>query len=128
VRLDWQEALVRIFRPGTYSFLADNTDKAGMFSGQTVPGVEVGFDEHIYHYSRIGNPAIISKRIRNLDTFFHPEDDLVPVEELPAYDFDTRAYDNYSTTEAPPKVDAEFSKFEGTHPEGVLEWFAAMQG
>jgi hypothetical protein len=116
VRVDWNADLVRIFRPGHYSFLADGTDKAGMYSGQIVAGVEAKLPYYIYHYSRIGDPCEISQRLRNLDLFFHDDKDLVAKELLGPYDFKTRAYDNYSVDSPPPEVAGDVQRFNKTHP------------
>ena len=123
VRTDWNERLVRVFRPGTYSFMAENTDKSGMFSAQIKPGREVGLSQFIYHYSRVDAPEIISKRVRNMDGLFHPEGTLIPKDELPPYDFVPREYDNYCVGGFPKEVEGRFEKFEGTHPKGIREWF-----
>ena len=124
VRADWNADLVRIFRPGTYSFLAEGTSKDGMFSAPTAAGEEIKLPYKLYHYSRVDpDPAIISQRVRNLDTFFHEEKDLVPEAELPKYDFVPRTHDNYSTREAPTVVVGSFSSYEGTHPVGIREWY-----
>ena len=120
LRKDWEFPLVRIFKPGHYSFLAEDTDQAGMFSGRLKPGHSVTLPCKIYHYSRVGNPSNISKRVRNLDTFFHEEKVLVPEKELLDYDFKTRQYDNYNVVEKPPEVEGVFEEFEGTHPRDVL--------
>jgi hypothetical protein len=122
VRKDWNARLVRIFRPGTYSFLAEGTSKDGMFSAPIIFGEEVALPYKIYHYSRVdSNPEAISRRVRNLDTFFHSEETLIPENELPAYDFVPRIHDNFSRTEFPAKVDGVFEAFTGQHPVGVVE-------
>lgn len=125
VREDWNAELVRIFRPGFYSFLADNTDKAGMYSGKIFPGQEVIADEQIYHYSRIGDPKTISKRVRNLDSFFHCDDDLVSESNLLEYNFSKlNQFDNFSISNPPPKADgARLVEYKGTHPKVVLDYF-----
>lgn len=124
VRVDWNATLVRIFRPGTYSFLAEGTSKDGMFSGPVKQGEEIALPYKLFHYSRVdSDPAIISRRVRNLDSFFHPEETLLSEEELPEYDFVSREYDNYSKNEKPPQVGGKFSVFQGTHPQGVVAWY-----
>lgn len=124
VRTDWNADLVRIFRPGTYSFLAEGTSRDGMFSGPTCPGSEVALPYKIYHYSRVdSNPATISRRVRNLDTFFHPEEDLIPEKQLTGYDFTPRIHDNFAKVGFPPEVEGTFSSFAGTHPSGIEEWY-----
>jgi hypothetical protein len=117
IREDWNAHLVRVFRPERFSFLAEGTDKAGMYSGPLDDeGVVVELPYKIYHYSRVGAAEDISKRVRNLDGFFHEASDLVPVTELEDYDFVTREYDNFSTKEAPKEVEGKFVKFKGKHP------------
>ena len=123
VRTDWNADLVRIFRPGYYSFMAENTDKAGMYSAQVKEGIQMKSPFLIYHYSRVDDPNVISQRVRNLDTLFHPESSLTPVDQLPAYDFLPRAYDNYSMVESPPKVEGIFAEFFGTHPKVMLDFY-----
>ncbi len=123
VRQDWNARLIRIFRPGYFSFLAEGTDKAGMYSGQIKPGRVVDLTYKIYHYSRLGSPEEISKRVRNLDQFFHPEEELVPLDQLPEYDFKGREYDNYSIVSPPPEKEMNIVEYNETHPIGVEEWF-----
>lgn len=123
VRQDWNARLIRLFKPGFYSFMADNTDKGGMFAGEIKPGKVVDLSYYIYHYSRIGDPAQISARIRNLDTFFHKEDDLVPKDQVPDYDFKGREFDNYSVSSPPPEKEAIIVDYKGSHPLGVVEWY-----
>lgn len=125
IRQDWNARLIRLFKPGYFSFLADNTDKSGMYSGQIKPGKVLDLTYNIYHYSRLGAPDEISRRVRNLDSFYHAEETLVPVEELPAYDFeDYREYDNWNIISPPPKKDNPvIVDYNGTHPKGVEEWF-----
>ena len=123
IRTDWNARMVRIFQPGAYSFLAEGTSKDGMYSGPVKKGVEVYLPYKIYHYSRVGSPASISHRVRNLDAFFHPDEALIPKEELPEYDFIPRAYDNFSVSGFPEEVGGEFMKYLGKHPVGVSEWY-----
>lgn len=123
VRKDWNATMIRIFRPGTFSFMAEGTDKAGMYSGAVVPGRVVALPYKIYHYSRMGDPKDISYRVRNLDGFFHAEDTLIAYDKLPEYDYTPRAFDNFSVIETPPMVDGEFEDYEGEHPSGIKEWF-----
>lgn len=123
IRKDWNAEMVRIFRPGTYSFLADGATKDGMTTGKISAGGEMKLPFKIYHYSRIGNPKTISKRIRNLDALFHPEENLIEEDKLPDYDFKTREFDNYSKNENPPEVEGVFETYTGTHPSSVKEYF-----
>lgn len=124
IRSDWCADLVRVFKPGMYSFLAESTSKDGMYSGPTSPGVEIKLPYKIYHYSRVDpDPMVISKRVRNLDTFFHEESTLIEVGDLPVYDFTTRTHDNFSKGTPPKEVDVNVRGFVGTHPLGVEEWY-----
>lgn len=124
VRVDWNALLVRIFKPGLWSFLAEGTSKDGMFSGPTGPGERLELPYKIYHYSRVDQDCHkISKRVRNLDSFFHPENSLLSEEELPAYDFVAREYDNFSKTDTPREVEGAFEPFSGTHPNAIGGWY-----
>jgi len=123
VRSDWCASLVRIFRPGTYSFMAEGTDKAGMYSGPVTMGEELELPYSIYHYSRVDSPEAISRRIRNLDSFFHPDEELISPDKIPPYDFGTREYDNYAKKGMPRKVKGKLIPFEGSHPPGIKEWY-----
>jgi len=125
IRKDWNARLVRIFKPGMYSFLAEGTSKDGMYSAPTAPCLEVDLPYKIHHYSRVDpNPDFISRRVRNLDSFFHPPETLIPEESLPEYDFVPRTHDNYSLNKTPGEVEGEFEKYSGNHPLGVKEWYA----
>lgn len=124
IRKDWNASLVRIFKPGTYSFLSEGTDKAGMYSGPLVAGEERKLSCKIYHYSRVDlDPMRISRRVRNLDSFFHAEETLIPENELPPYDFVPREYDNFGKAGPPKEVEEELVFFSGTHPLGIKEWY-----
>jgi len=127
VRKDWNANLVRIFKAGAYSFLAEATDKSGMFSAAVVPGRCVDLPYKIYHYSRVAkDPAKISKRVRNADGFFHPADTLIPFDELPEYDFVARTHDHFSLDGFPTEVDAKYYKYLGKHPDGIEEWYSEL--
>jgi len=123
VRVDWGAEMVRIFRPGHYSFMAEGTDKAGMYSGKVREGNEVYLPYQIYHYSRVDRPEEISKRVRNLDSFFHEDGVLLPKSELPEYDFVPREYDNFLKVGSPRAVSGVFDTFTGGHPDGVGAWY-----
>lgn len=124
VRDDWAASMVRVFRPGTFSFLADGTDKAGMYAGPIKGGEVIGLPFKIYHYSRVGDPSSISKRVRNLDGFFHDPDTLLPEGELPDYDFNFRKWDNFSKVEEPPAAEGSTSSFSGNHPALFKDWYS----
>jgi hypothetical protein len=120
IRKDWNADLIRIFRPDRFSFMTEGTDKAGMYSGPLDKFDKVvKLPYSIYHYSRLGDPSEISKRVRNLDGFFHPEESLVGADCLPDYDFVMREHDNYSKSGQPKEVAGDLIPFKGTHPEVV---------
>ncbi len=77
----------------------------------------------MYHYSRLGDPELISKRVRNMDTFYHQDDVLIPETEIPVYDFVTREWDNYAKDGLPPVVDTPLLKYSGTHPLPFAELY-----
>jgi hypothetical protein len=123
VRTDWKADLVRIFKPGTYSFMAEGTDKSGMFSAAVKPGSEMKLPYKIYHYSRVDHPEVISRRVRNLDALFHSDEVLIDADKLPAYDFVTREYDNFAKAGLPTEIKGEIVPFTGTHPVAVRDWY-----
>lgn len=123
VRQDWNAWLVRIFRTGYFSFMAENTDKGGMFSAPIKEGDIVEVPCKVHHYSRIGDAASISRRVRNLDTFFHAEENLLKEEELPEYDFKGREFDNFNKNNPPPEKELVIVDYNGTHPKGIMEWY-----
>ena len=104
--------------------MAEGTDKSGMFSAAVCPGDEVKLPYKIYHYSRVDSPMVISKRVRNLDALFHPDEALIAVDALPAYDFVTREYDNFAKAGLPIEVSGEIKPYSGTHPVGIEEWYS----
>lgn len=113
IRKDWTVQITRLTKAGTHSY----KEFDGMNCSSSVGGIHYYTTIPIYHYSRIGDPSIISQRVRNLDTFFHREDSLIPEHLLPAYDFKTRQWDNYSKIEHCPEVDREFIEYQGIHPK-----------
>lgn len=120
IRRDWTVAITRLTRKGApYSY-----DK---FDGQncipTGPVVTERSGVWLFHYSRIGDPSVIAKRIRNIDSFFHAEEHLPQESGLPPYDFVTREYDSYSLTEHPKAITSELLKYHGTHPASFAELY-----
>jgi len=112
IREDWTVEIVRLFRKGTRVSTGDamNTSGSNRVSTCWVP---------IYHYSRIGDPSLISKRILSLDRMFHSSDKLMSEHELPNYDFSTNNFDcmhKGSVDVGKVGVEAQFSNFVGTHP------------
>jgi len=119
IRRDWSVQLTRLTRKGTHTY--DGFD--GQNSMPTVPPVHNPSEVWMYHYSRMGDPALIAKRVRNVDTFFHPEENLPKESELPPYDFTTREYDSYAFTENPRETRSELLNYVGTHPLPFAELY-----
>jgi len=49
----------------------------------------------IYHYSRIGDPAAVARRVRNLDTLYHHPSTVASESEVKPYEFSPRKLDTY---------------------------------
>ena len=81
----------------------------------------------LYHYSRIGDPDLIAKRVRNVDSFFHAEENLPKESELPPYDFTTREYDSYAFTENPKETNSELEHYPGTHPRPFAKLYQEFE-
>jgi len=81
----------------------------------------------LYHYSRIGDPEVIARRVRNVDSFFHAEENLPKESELPPYDFTTREYDSYAFTENPKETDSDLLTYQGTHPLPFAELYQEFE-
>lgn len=81
----------------------------------------------IYHYSRVGDPVVIARRVRNLDGFYHPPQRLVPEVEVTPYTFDLRRLDTYvDGHKDEPDEAARLLPFPlDKHPAAVLEFFGA---
>jgi len=77
----------------------------------------------LYHYSRVGDADVIARRVRNVDSFFHAEENLPKESELPPYDFTTREYDSYAFTENPKETDSVLLNYHGTHPLPFAELY-----
>ncbi len=119
IRRDWTVQLTRLTRAGTHTYDG--------FDGQNCN--PIGEVKHhnselwMYHYSRIGDPSLIAKRVLNVDSFFHPADNLPNESDLKPYDFMTREYDSYAFTESPAKTDSQFLNYTGTHPQPFAELY-----
>ncbi len=119
IRKDWTVKITRLTRKGTHTYDG--------FDGQNCIPLEPAAHAEsciwMFHYSRIGDPALIAKRVRNVDTFFHSEDNLPTESELPPYDFSTKEYDSYAFTENPKETQSELLRYEGTHPQAFAELY-----
>ncbi len=124
IRRDWTVKITRLTRKYTHTY-------AG-FDGQnsipiSVPPVHRNSGLWMYHYSRIGDPQLIAERVRNVDTFFHAEDNLPKEAELSPYDFTTREYDSYAFTENPKNTNSELLIYMGTHPLPFAELYQEFE-
>ncbi len=114
IRKDWTAQITRLTRDDTHTYSKGD--------GMSCVPIRQDFERHLlskvwmFHYSRLGDPELISKRVRNMDTFYHEDDDLVPESELPSYDFTTREWDNYAKSGLPPEVQGVTLKYVGKHP------------
>ncbi len=97
------------------------------FPNFDLPSEIDNMEVRLYHYSRIGDPNIISKRVRNVDSFFHAEENLPQESELPPYDFTTREYDSYAFTENPKQTNSELLIYQGTHPLPFAELYQEFE-
>lgn len=125
IRKDWCAQITRLTHGNMHTYSSGD----GMSCVPTSPS----FERHmlsevwLYHYSRIGDPDVISKRVRNMDTFYHDESSLIPEADLPDYDFTPRQWDNYAKSGLPPVVDGEFLKYLGTHPLPFAELYEEFE-
>ncbi len=123
IRKDWSVKITRLTRKGTHTY--DGFDGQNCNPIGPVRHAESGL--WLYHYSRIGDPQVIAERVRNVDTFFHAEENLPQESELPPYDFTTREYDSYAFTEDPKETNSELLKYLGTHPLPFAELYQEFE-
>lgn len=121
IRKDWTAIITRLTYKDTHTYSQGD--------GMSCVPSERRWSRHMpselwmYHYSRLGDPELISKRVRNMDTFYHQDEDLIPEAELPAYDFTTRQWDNYARAGLPPEVQDVILTYLGTHPLPFAELY-----
>lgn len=125
IRRDWSPVITRLTRKGApYSY--DGFDGQNCIPNGKVRNEPSGI--WMFHYSRIGDPELIAKRVRNVDSFFHAEENLPAENELPPYDFTTREYDSYAFTEHPKEVSAELLRYDGGHPAPFARLYKDYRG
>jgi len=125
-RDNWTVPCLRLFRRGKW---VPDRFSGGM---QFVPVSDAErsrlITSRIFHYSRVGDPAIVARRVRNLDTFYHEPAKVKAEEDIAPYTFDQlRKLDTYveeHVTEADD--DAKLCPFplEG-HPRAAIAHFEA---
>jgi hypothetical protein len=120
-RGNWTVPLRRLYRNGHWK--PDPMSGAMQFLpvGESEP--LGGVDALIYHYSRVGDPMSIARRVRNLDLFYHQPETVAA--DVPPYDFSLRKLDTYVVGHVPePDPDARLLPFAiEDHPAGVREHF-----
>ena len=125
IRQEWTMPLLRLFRPGCWD--ADEMSGAMSFVPVGRQGsADMGVTAPIYHYSRMGDPLLIAKRVRNLDTFYHPPAKLVEEVDLAPYDFVLHKHDNTAIKGATSEIDprARLQPYPSDeHPPGVAEFY-----
>lgn len=121
IRKDWSPTLTRLTRSGA-SYTYEGFDGQNCIPTGPVRNEPSGI--WLFHYSRIGDPELIAKRVRNVDSFFHSEENLPAEKDLKPYDFTTREYDSYAFTEKPKEVQPEFFEYTGGHPAPYARLYA----
>lgn len=118
IRWDWTHPIVRLFRKGSWRSCGD-----GMNSESCGGSVPVMAPFKIYHYSRIGDPKILSKRILSLDKFFHPAEKLVGESDLKPYDFEMYNFDcmhKPGVDVGRKRVAGNIKFYAGVHPKPFI--------
>jgi len=133
IRGRWSMYLARIFQRG-YAEVTEDGMSIKVNSGRVFRPAFADYAQwltdrgpvpFIYHYSRIGDPFLISKRVSILDGLFHPKE-TIP-DNPPPYDFVTREFDCYSSEENPPEIDETLLTFNGDHPPGIEELYGSQR-
>jgi hypothetical protein len=92
IRVDWTLYIARLFKRGRWrpNFDAMSFDPCG--DGERC----LRSAANIYHYSRVGDPLEIARRVRNLDTLYHPVSEVAAESDVAPYRFDgLRKLDTY---------------------------------
>lgn len=115
IRADWTFPLQRLFKRGSRISIGDAMNTAG--AGDT-------FRTNIalYHYSRLGDPSLIARRIANLDSLFHAQATITAPD---TYQFPVRDFDTYSAEDIPKLVAGKFIRYVGMHPKSFEEFYRA---
>ena len=125
LRDSWTMPLLRLFRPDCW--VPDEMSGAMSFVPVGRQGsFDMGGVAQIYHYSRMGDPLLIAKRVRNLDTFYHPPEKLVAEADLAPYTFELRNHDCAAIKGATSVLDPteRLVAFDvSRHPPGVADFY-----
>lgn len=125
-RDNWTVPLPRLFKRGCWE--PDPRSGAMYFVpviGERRPMPRI--DAKIYHYSRVGDPQAIARRVRNLDLLYHLPNRVASEANTPPYTFELRKLDTYVIDhQAEADETARLLSFPlDGHPAGVLEYFHA---
>lgn len=115
IRVDWNANITRLYKKGSWESSGDGMNSCSV-NGSDTKYID---DVKIYHYSRIGDPDLISKRILSLDKLFHGKEKLLDENELEPYKFNTHNFDcmhKPGVDLGREKVTANFNVYTGTHP------------
>jgi hypothetical protein len=125
IRSDWSVPINRLFKRGTMRSSGD-----AMFCEPVGENKVYKSKVCIYHYSRIGDPSVISSRIRFLDGLFHKDENLLDPDDLPQYKFDVFNFDCYNKPEIDvgrQKVNGNvLFKYYGSHPAPFVGYTGEM--
>lgn len=121
IRVDWNADIVRLYRKGAWKSCGDGMNSVSVngSGAKHIDGIK------IYHYSRIGDPEIISKRILSLDKLFHPAEKLLSEDELEPYKFNTYNFDCMHRPDIDvgrSDVSGRFMVYTGTHPKPFVNY------
>lgn len=116
IRSDWSVPINRLFKRGTMRSSGD-----AMFCEPISENKVYKSKVCIYHYSRIGDPNIISSRVRFLDGLFHSKEKLLDPNNLPPYEFNAYNFDCYNKEDfdvGRQKINGNvLFKYYGKHPK-----------
>lgn len=122
-RADWTVPILRLFR--AKSWTPDPVSGAMQFV-PVGPQAKRAIKPKVYHYSRVGDPLLLARRIRNLDHFYHAPETILEESALEPYSFDTlRRADTYvrgAASEVDPNATLVPFSLAG-HPADALERF-----
>lgn len=127
MRDNWTFPLMRLFKRECWT--TDGFSGAMQFNPVGAQGALPFDGVGIYHYSRIGDPETIARRIRNLDTFYHHPDKLAAEAEVEPYDFGLRKLDTFEKgRDEGLDTKARLVPFPlHAHPAGVLEHYLGKE-
>lgn len=118
IRTDWTQPLVRMVRRGRGRSAGDSIQCE--VDGLIWPWQEEG--ARIFHYTRIGDPADIGRRVYSNDLMHHSPEELDPAKP---YDFRLKTVDGHlrgRDATLPTLDDSLLVPYDGTHPKAMEGW------